>query len=339
MARVWRGALVGCGFFGRIQNEAWQRMEDVRIVAACDEDIVRARAVAPHAYKSFTELLAENELDFVDIATRPESHLELVRMALSRGLPAICQKPMATSLAEAKEMADLSDVTGARLMMHENWRWQPWYRAAKVMIDAGAIGKPVAYYFRTRQRDGLGPCPYPNQPYFRDMPRLLIYETLIHHIDTASFFFGKVQSVYAHARRHNLRIKGEDRALLTLLHESEVDGLIDGHRFLNPEPPGPAMGETWIDGEDAALQINAIGDIRVKGEKTWEPPPNEGYKGDSVYAVQRHFLDCLESGEPFETSAREYLASFAATEAAYLSIAEKREVQISELLPPPEGTA
>src|SRR4051812_1305091 len=163
MARIWKGALIGCGFFGRIQNEAWQRMDDVKIVAACDADLVRARAIAPRAYQSVPELLDNEELDFVDIATRPDSHLEIVRFTVARRLPAICQKPMAPSLAEALEMAHLADGPGARVMIHENWRWQPWFRAAKVMVDSGAIGKPVGYYFRTRQRDGLGPCPYPNQ--------------------------------------------------------------------------------------------------------------------------------------------------------------------------------
>ena len=308
-------------------------MPDVRIVAACDANLSRASAIAPRAYDSAVEMLDNEELDFVDIATRPDSHLDLVRLTLSRGIPTICQKPMADSFDDAAAMAALGDAPGARLMMHENWRWQPWFRAAKVMIDAGTIGKPVAYYFRTRQRDGLGPSPYPNQPYFREMPRLLIHETLIHHVDTAKFFFGKIQSVYAHARRHNAVIQGEDRALLTLVHESNIDGLIDGHRFSNPEPPGAAMGEAWFDGDDATLHINAAGDITIKGEQVWQAPPTEGYKGDSVYAVQKHFIDCLASGEGFETGARQYLESFAVTEAAYRSIAERRQVALAELLP------
>src|SRR5438105_14015047 len=119
MTRTWKGALIGCGFFGKIQNEAWQRMDGVRIVAACDGDILRARAIAPHAYESASDLLDNEDLDFVDIATRPESHLELAQLTLARGLPTICQKPMATSLTEAVEMAAISDAPGARLRMHE----------------------------------------------------------------------------------------------------------------------------------------------------------------------------------------------------------------------------
>ena len=113
MERRWKGALIGCGFFGKIQSEAWQRMDDVDIVAACDADIVRARAVAPHAYQSVEELLQEEEqLDFVDIATRPDSHLALFRITSARGIPTICQKPMAPSLPEAMEMAALAESSG-----------------------------------------------------------------------------------------------------------------------------------------------------------------------------------------------------------------------------------
>src|SRR5215212_2093366 len=96
-----RGALIGCGYFGRIQAEAWQRMEDVELVAACDADIGRARAIAPRAYETAEELLENEELDFVDIGTRPDSHLSLVQATLARRIPTICQKPMAPSLAEA----------------------------------------------------------------------------------------------------------------------------------------------------------------------------------------------------------------------------------------------
>jgi predicted dehydrogenase len=333
MERKLRGAIIGCGFFGAIQLEAWNCMPDVNIVAACDADIHRASAAAPHGYRSAAEMLEEEQLDFVDIATRPDSHSDLVSMTLQRGIPTICQKPMATSLAHAFHMADLADSTGTRLMIHENWRWQPWYRAVKHIIAAGTIGNPVGYYFRVRQRDGLGPNAYPNQPYFREMPRLLIYETLIHHIDTASFLFGKVQSVYARARRYNTAIRGDDRALLTLCHESEVDGVIDGHRFLNPDTEGPGLGECWLEGDEARLFMTAGGDIYRKNERIWSAPASRGYKGDSVLAVQRHFIDCLVSGAPFETDARKYLASFATAEADYRSVAESRQVAISELLP------
>jgi len=56
-----------------------------------------------------------------------------------------------------------------------------------------------------------------------------------------------------------------------------------------------------------------------------------GYRGDSVRATQAHFISCLASGAPFESGGREYLHTFAAVEAAYRSIAERREVALSEI--------
>jgi predicted dehydrogenase len=327
MAQRLRGAIIGCGYFAQFQLAAWKRMEDVELVAACDLDAGRAKAAAPHAYTAATEMLDRERLDLVDIATRPASQLELVRLTLGRGMPTICQKPMASTWEEACEMARLAAEANVPLMIHENWRWQPWYREARRLIASGAIGKPVSYCFRTRQRDGLGDAAYTRQPYFREMPRLLLYETVVHHIDTARFLFGPIDTVYARIRRHNPAIRGEDCAMVVLRHAAAVDGVIDGHRFLDPDPPGPAMGEAWIDGDEAGLRINARGEMCRGSEQIYTPPAELGYKGDSVFATQRHFIDCLRAGVAAESNAQAYLDTFAAVEAAYRSVAESREVR------------
>lgn len=323
-----RGAIIGCGFFGRIQLEAWARMPGVSIVAACDPVLERAQQAAPRAYADPREMLCNEQLDFVDIATRPDTHLPLVKLAVERKLPAICQKPLAESLEQAAEMRDLVAASGVPVMIHENWRWQPWYREVKRLIDAGRIGAPITYTFRIRQRDGLGPAAFPHQPYFREMPRLLIYETLIHPIDTARFLFGDIAAVQAKARRYNPVIRGEDRAIVIMTHTSGIDGLIDGHRFLNPEPPGPAMGDAVFEGEEGVLQVLATGEIYQAGERIYHCPEQRGYKGDSVLAAQQHFIDCLRSGAPFETSVERYFGSYAAVEAAYQSITEQRVISL-----------
>src|SRR4051794_433895 len=293
MAERLRGAIIGCGFFAQFQVAAWKRMEDVELVAASDLDLERASAAAPRAYADAAEMLDRERLDFVDIATRPSSHLELVRMTLGRGIPTICQKPMASTWEEGCEMARLAASTKTPLVIHENWRGHPGFREARLLIAAAAIGKPVSYCFRTRQRDGIGDAAYARQPYFREMPRLLVYETLVHHMDTARFLFGPIESLFARIRRHNPAIRGEDCAMVAVRHTAEVDGVIDGHRFLDPEPPGPAMGEAWIDGDRAGLRINARGEVFLGAELICAPPPELGYKGDSVFATQRHFIDCL----------------------------------------------
>jgi D-apiose dehydrogenase len=317
-----RGAIAGCGFFAQFHIEAWRRMEDVELVAACDPDLGRARAAAPRAYGTLEELLAAETLDFVDIATRPEAHVELVRMAIGRRLPVICQKPMAPTLAEAIEMARDAESSGARVMIHENWRWQPWYRQAKARIEAGEIGDPVTYRFRIRKRDGAGPEPYLAQPYFRQMPRLLIHETMVHPIDTARFLFGGLSTVSARASRRNPIVAGEDGCQLVLAHDSGLAGIADGNRFVDLAPDSPPLGDAEFEGERGVLRVEANGDVTRNGERVWRNEVLAGYRGDSVLATQRHFVDCLRTGAAFETSAAEYLLSFAAVEAAYRSAAD-----------------
>lgn len=323
-----RGGIIGCGYFAQNHLDAWRRMPDVELAAAADPDLARARAAAPRAYASAEQMLDQEKLDFVDIAARPELHLPMVRLAGERKVAAICQKPMAPTWPECVQIAETAESAGIALMIHENWRWQPWYRVVKEALQRGDIGQPVSYWFRTRQKDGDGPAPYAKQPYFRRMPRLLLYETIVHHIDTARFLFGEVASVHGRIRRINPVIVGEDQVLLTMIHTSELCGLIDGHRFTDTEPIGPVMGELGVDGDAGALVVDPAGNVRLGSRIVWQNSVTTGYRGDSVLGTQRHFIDCLRSGTKFESEGREYLKTVRVVEAAYESVEQKREVAV-----------
>lgn len=310
-------------------------MANVRIVAACDRQIERARAVAPHAYASLEEMLSREELDFVDVVTRSETHLGIITAAAQKGLAISCQKPMAPNWEEACRIVAIAEAHRIRLMIHDNWRWQSWYRAAHEMVSRGDIGTPLTYSFRCRWKDGGGDSPYPKQAYFRDIPRFIIDETLVHHIDTARFLFGKIASVYAQARRVNPRIRAEDQAMLLLRHTSELLGSIDGHSFLAHGENCPALDEAIFEGDSGAIRVSARGEIWAGGRKIWADESSHGYRGDSVYAALAHFIECLETGLPFETEARDYLdGTFAAVEAAYASLTSGRAMEIREIVAP-----
>ena len=334
MPNVLKGAMIGCGFFAERHIQAWRRIPEVEIVAAADPRLDRAEKFASRSYLSAEEMLDREQLDFVDIVTRVETHLPLVRLALAKRIPIICQKPIAPDWESAVEIVTAAESAGMPLMIHENWRWQPWYRAAHEMIARGDIGPPIGYGFRTRTRDGTGAEPYPKQAYFRTLQRLLIDEALVHHMDTARFLFGEIESVYAQASRRNPQVAAEDQAILVLTHAGGVHGWIDGHRFLDPDPDGPAMGDAFFEGELGTISIQATGDVYRSRSLAWKNDVTAGYRGDSVRATQAHFISCLAAGSPFETGGREYLRTFAAVEAAYRSAAEKRCVSLDEILRP-----
>ncbi len=331
--KIFKGGLIGCGFFSQHHLEAWRRMPNVQIVAACDPSIERARATAQRAYSSAEEMLNAEDLDFVDIITRSTEHLELISMAAENGLAIICQKPMAPDWPTACRMVEKAENHGVRFMIHDNWRWQPWYRAAHAMIARGDIGTPVGFGFRCRWKDGQGDEPYPKQAYFRQLRRFMIDETLVHHIDTARFLFGDILSIYAEAARRNARIVGEDHAILTVRHSNELIGWIDGHSFTDQEECGPSLDTATFEGESGSIRITGLGEIWRGDKNIWTDDFANGYRGDSVYATQAHFIDSLETGRAFESEAREYMEkTFAVVEAAYQSISSRRCVEISEMM-------
>jgi predicted dehydrogenase len=329
--KVFKGGLIGCGFFSQHHQAAWARIPSAAIVAACDPSIERARAAAPRAYTSAEEMLKAEELDFVDIATRSTTHLELISQAAERRLAIICQKPMAPDWQTARRMVEVSESHAVRVMIHDNWRWQSWYREAGAMIARGDIGTPLAYGFRTRISQGTGEEPYPKQAYFRQLQRFMIDEVLVHHIDTARFLFGDIASIYAEGARRNPHLLAEDHVILTLRHLKGAMGWVESHSFLRDDSKS-TMDEATFEGDAGSIRINRLGEIWSGEERIWRDS-GVGYRGDSVYATQAHFIECLETGIPFETEARDYLEkTFAVVEAAYSSMSSHRTIEIAEIL-------
>ncbi len=124
-----RGGLIGCGFVSGLHLRGWGRQALGRLVAVCDLDAGRADAAARTAgvpaYADAAEMLRRERPDFVEVCTRPESHLPLTRLAAEHGAHVLCQKPAAPSLGELDAMIAACDAAGVRLMVHENYRWRP----------------------------------------------------------------------------------------------------------------------------------------------------------------------------------------------------------------------
>lgn len=333
-----RGVLIGCGFFAQFQMEAWNRLKHLAsITAVCDTDLARAEAFArqygvPCAYSDLTRMLDEHEPDFIDIVTRPDTHRELTLQAAERKIAVLCQKPFAPTEAECLDIVAACERLGARLMVNENWRWQVWYREIKKLLTAGRIGDPFAFLMLHRQDDGLLDPPYPNQPYFAEMPRLLVFETLVHYLDTARFLFGEPERVTCTTRRVSPRIAGEDLALIRLEMPGGLLGSIDGNRCAPADTTGPVMGSLRVEGREGSLWLDGNGDIWINRRgfpKMFHVYPRgvEGYRGDSCRATQEHFVRCLASGEEFESSGREYLKTIRLMERCYESAAENSAVR------------
>jgi D-apiose dehydrogenase len=344
-----KGALLGAGFFAQYQAEAWSRLPGVELVAVADPRLAAAEDVArrfgiPRAYSSAETLLQQEAVDYVDIATRPDTHLPLTRLAASHGTHIICQKPMAPTWEECAAMVEAARQAGVRLLIHENWRWQPWYRELRRLLEGGALGRLFHLGFRLRTGDGRGPEPYPAQPYFREMERFLVQESLVHFLDTARFLAGEIREVWCRTGRINPVIRGEDCALIHLDFESGAGGLIDSNRISGPNPPDLTFGTLVLEGDAATARLATDGTLWLQRHGEPERPhpydwPDTGYRGDSVFALQAHLASCLRTGAPAESDGETYLRTAAAVFACYASAEKGRLVRLEELLSEmPEAT-
>jgi D-apiose dehydrogenase len=241
-----KGVMIGGGYFAQFQAEAWQRIPGAQMVAVADAAPGKAQAFAsqwsiPRAYESVAEALDRERPDFVDIATRPAAHLPLLREAAARGIHVICQKPMAPTMDECVAMVEACEAAGVRLLIHENWRWQPWYREVKKILDRGQLGPVFQFSAQWRTGDGRGDKPYPTQPYFAEMPLLMVYETLVHVLDTFRYLGGELATIYCLNRRVNPVLVGEDLSLILATFNNGEPGHIDGNSNSGPVPPPIAM--------------------------------------------------------------------------------------------------
>lgn len=334
---------IGSGYFAGFQYRAWTRIPELEVTAMCNRDISKAKPIMeecniPRHYTDYLEMLDQEKPDIVDIITPPETHLEMCKEAADRGIHIVCQKPLAPTLEEAQEIVDYVKGKPVRFMVHENWRFQPWYREIKKIMDAGDIGQAHSIYFRSRMGDGWGENAYiPRQPYFRTYPRFLIYENGIHFIDTFRYLFGEVESVYADLRKINPVIAGEDAAQVFLTMKSGVRAIWDANRYNEPnfENARYTFGESLIDGTGGSIRLYNDGRITVKrlGEEEKDHPYHHEqieFASDCVYHTQRHFMDCMRSEEDFEPNGEDYMRSLKVQEAVYQSAAEKNVVLITE---------
>jgi predicted dehydrogenase len=284
-------------------------------------------------------MLDRERPDFIDIITPPVTHRTLCRLAGEHGVPILCQKALAPTYAEAVAIIAEAERANVRLMVHDNFRFQPWHREIRRLIDGGAIGRLQAIASRTRMGDGWAADAYVSrQPYFRMMPRLLIFETGVHLIDVFRYLAGEVERAFAVLRQRNTAIAGEDAGLVVLECEDGVTATWDASRYHESLAANPryTFGEFLVEGEGGAIRLAETGDLTV--HLLGQAPrlhryhhEDRGFAGDCCFEAIQHFVRCLRSGAPFETEGRVYLRTLAVQEAVYRSAASGQVVAVARV--------
>lgn len=324
-----RVACVGAGYFSQFHYNSWARIADVDLIGSCNRDIGKAQATGLPAYDDLNAMLSAQAPDLLDVILPPEAHADTIRTALAAGIKwIICQKPFCINLAEGQQITAEAEAAGATIVVHENFRFQPWYRTIKKALDDGAVGRLRQVTFRLRPGDGQGADAYlERQPYFQDMPRFLVHETAVHWVDTFRYLLGDPLSVYADLRRENPVIAGEDAGYILFDHADGVRALFDGNRTLDHDANNlrRTMGEALIEGTQGTLTLRGDGSVWLRAfhsqlesmllpADTWD-----GFGGDCVHALQNHVVSGVLKGTRLENTAGDYLNVVKIENAIYAS--------------------
>jgi predicted dehydrogenase len=333
--------IAGCGYFSQFHRDAWSRLPGARVVGVCDADPAKAQAAAaslPGA-RPFTDaaaMLDATRPDVMDMVTPPSSRAALLALAAERKIAVIAQKPLADDLAGARALVARANQAGIALLVHENFRFMPWFQEARRIIEGGRLGRVLNLSYRFRPGDGQGPDAYlSRQPYFQTMPRFLVHEVFVHLFDTFRFLLGEVLGLAARLKRHNPAIAGEDTAVITLEFANGATGLLDGNRLLDHPSDDPRMtgGTLLVEGTDATLRLDGFGRLFLRAHRgderehayAWD---RRGFGGDAVYRTIEHLASHLTQGTPTDHTAEKYLHNVVLVEAAYASAREGRFVTV-----------
>lgn len=338
-------ALFGAGFWSRYQLAGWMETGLVECIAICDPIREKAEALAGDfgvaaVYDDPQTLFEREKPDFVDICTSVETHSPLAMMALEHGLPVVCQKPMAPTLQEARQLVERFQQAGVPLYVNENWRWQHPLRELKARLDSGRIGR----VFRARI-DYRNSFPvFDNQPFLKQLDQFILTDIGTHILDVARFLFGEASTLYAQTARVHPDIRGEDVASVMMKMHSptnDVTTVVCDMSYASPREHD-RFPETFveIEGENGFLELGPDYWVRetLKAQGTnaarYVPPrfewANPAYDliHSSIYPCQLNIARALHGLEPGETTGADNLKTLALVFAAYASAAGGESVRL-----------
>lgn len=233
-----RVGLAGAGAISQYHLAGWSETPEAQLVAICDVDESRARAMAqafniPGVHTDFRAMIEGEKLDAVDIVTPVGTHASLTRLAADAGLHVCCQKPLTPTVREAENLiAYVGD--RVRFMVHENYRFRPHYVQVGQWLQEGRIGGITHARMVVRSQgmieaNGVAPFLLNRQPYLKDFRRLLIFEVLIHHLDVMRVLLGPLEVVAARVAKVNKALAGEDVAVILLGGGNGLTAVVDGN--------------------------------------------------------------------------------------------------------------
>jgi hypothetical protein len=344
---------IGAGFIMADCHLVAYRQAGFNPVAIASRTKEKAEAVArrhaiPKVYNTYQELLADRDIEVVDVAVPPDQQFAVIADVVKhadhvRGI--LAQKPLGVSYPEARKIVQMCQSAGITLAVNQNMRYDQSVRACKSLLGSGALGEPV---FASIDMRAI--------PHWMPWQKGLGWVTLrimsIHHLDSFRYWLGDPVRVFA-------SVRPDPRTSAKFAHE-------DGICLYILEFAGGARAASWDDVWAGPALEGAQSDISIRwrvegtdglarGTIGWPDYPHrtpstldyttkkipghwisprwkEVWFPDAFAGTMAQLLCALEENRPPEISGDDNLRTMALVDACYLSAREHRAVELAEVL-------
>lgn len=300
-----------------------------RLVAFHSRSADQARAFSErHGAARWTtsraELLADPEVDAVYVATEHYRHCEDVLAAAEAGKHVLCEKPLATSVADGRRMIEVCRANGVALQVAYYRRYYPKMLRMKELLDSGAIGTPVYAHIHLSSR--LAPEAITPANWRLDAERSgggNLVDTGSHRLDLLCWLLGEPAEVAAFADTSELPLRAPDRETLLIRMASGVH-VTSAFGFRTPSED---RFEIW--GTEGVLDATAVDSVELVLAARPKPQAWELRRPSNVhYPLFDDFTNRLLAGEPPRYNGEDGLMATRIIEAAYESARSGRLVRV-----------
>ncbi len=286
------------GFMGATHLRAFQQIEGADVAAICssNEQVLSGDLTgvggnlgdvgakydfsAMRKWKRWQELVADPQLDAIDICLPTDLHENVANAAMAAGKHVYCEKPMALTTADCERMLEQARTSGRTLMIGQVLRFWPEYLELKRFVKEEPYGRVTSVRF-------VRSCGLPDwSKWLPDEKRSggAVMDLLVHDIDQALLLFGRPGEVAAKS------LDGGDNISATLTYGDGVHVQIEGGWFA---PGTPFAMSFQAKAERASLELTAEGLFlsEERGRRRIELPKSDAYHEEAAY-----FVKCAEQG-------------------------------------------
>lgn len=318
-----RAASIGLGWWGGVLADAAVRTTDVEVVSCfARSEEARATFASQHgcrAASSLEEVLADDGVDALIVATPHGTHLDMVRAAAAAGKHVFLEKPITLTVAEGQACIEAAAEAGITLLVGHHRRRSAANRALKRLVDAGDLG--VIHLVSAEMYVPKYQDPPPGSGWRmtrEESPAGAMTGLGVHMVDTMQYLLGPVARVSAMSKQILGRSALDDMTSVVLEfasgplgtlntslvlprrcdislhgHEQSAWSLEDGKRLLRQTKAQPAPTEEPIALVDELVeQLDELAAC-ARGEAR---PETDGAAAVSVIAVLEAIVEAIESG-------------------------------------------